>query len=386
MVLVTGGTGLLGTHLLHALLSTGHQVRAIHRTTSNREHTEKLLHQWRTDYDAGETNWSALFPNGIERLAIETQEVQSRDTLPPRRTGSRKRANNNTTAHVTENPKHTDNYGSLEWFLADVNNVPQIEDAYQGITAVFHCAASLSDENPDYDESVRINKEGTANVVNLCLHHDIPLCHTSSVATLGDPLPGKPINEEDFFNLDADHGVYALTKYGAEMEVWRGTQEGLRATIVNPAVILGTGFYKTGSGGLVARIAKGMNWAASGTIPLVDVRDTVYAMLLLMHDQVWEQRFVLISGAPKYAEFVKMIQRAAGKKESLMPVPRWATWLGLRFGSLVRLFGGRFPLTRDRRRSLHEDTQYDGSLITKEHGLQYRSLEDSVRWVTDSLR
>jgi nucleoside-diphosphate-sugar epimerase len=50
----------------------------------------------------------------------------------------------------------------------------------------------------------------------------------SSIATLGDlPPHEKFITEETEWNPELPHNDYAISKYGAEMEVWRGQQEGL---------------------------------------------------------------------------------------------------------------------------------------------------------------
>ena len=45
-----------------------------------------------------------------------------------------------------------------------------------------------------------------------------------------------------------DNSGYSITKFGAEMEVWRASQEGVDVVIVNPGVILGSGFWTSGSG------------------------------------------------------------------------------------------------------------------------------------------
>jgi nucleoside-diphosphate-sugar epimerase len=50
------------------------------------------------------------------------------------------------------------------------------------------------------------------------------------------------------------HSDYAISKYGAEMEIWRGQQEGLDVIIVNPGIIIGPGFQEQGSGQLLRRL------------------------------------------------------------------------------------------------------------------------------------
>lgn len=112
----------------------------------------------------------------------------------------------------------------------------------------------------------KFNIEGTANIVNLCIDHNVTkLCYVSSIATLSSETKNKPIDEESHWNPEEPHTIYAITKFGAEMEVWRGTQEGLNAVIVNPSVILGAGFWLSGSGKIFGKAKKG--------IPLYTRRD-----------------------------------------------------------------------------------------------------------------
>ncbi len=71
----------------------------------------------------------------------------------------------------------------------------------------------------------------------------------SSIATLGDLKDFETIvTEETEWNPEKPHSDYAISKYGAEMEIWRGQQEGLQVAILNPGVILGPGFWEQGSG------------------------------------------------------------------------------------------------------------------------------------------
>jgi nucleoside-diphosphate-sugar epimerase len=76
------------------------------------------------------------------------------------------------------------------------------------------------------------------------------LCHISSTAALGDVLSTETITRSANGILKKNSD-YAISKYGAEMEVWRGQQEGLDVIIVNPGVIVGPGFQDQGSGELI---------------------------------------------------------------------------------------------------------------------------------------
>ncbi|MBA3986674.1 MAG: NAD-dependent epimerase/dehydratase family protein, partial [Flavobacteriales bacterium] len=227
MILVTGGTGLVGAHLLFFLLRKGNRVRAIHRTNSN---------------------------------LLAVKDVFS---------------------YYMENPDLL--YQKIEWVEANLNDIPALTEAFHGIDKVYHTAAYVSFDPKNFNKLRKSNIEGTANIINLCLYFKIKkLCYMSSIATLGEGENFKFITEKSVWNPDEKNSVYAITKYGAEMEVWRGVQEGLNAVIMNAGVILGSGFWKSGTGAIFSKVYKGLNYYTNGETGFVDVRDVVKICTSLM--------------------------------------------------------------------------------------------------------
>ena len=110
----------------------------------------------------------------------------------------------------------------------------------QGITQVYHCAAIVSFDPKDKDHLLKINIEGTANVVNACIDAGVKkLVHVSSVAALGRIRKGETVTEKMNWTEETSNSIYGKSKYLGELEVWRGIGEGLQAVIVNPTVIFG---------------------------------------------------------------------------------------------------------------------------------------------------
>ena len=111
----------------------------------------------------------------------------------------------------------------------------------QGIEDIYHCAAIVSFDPRKKEAMLHFNPESTVNVVNQALVQDIrKLVHVSSIAALGRTGdPKKEMDEEAEWEDSKYNSAYALSKYLAEMEVWRGMGEGLNAVIVNPGIILG---------------------------------------------------------------------------------------------------------------------------------------------------
>jgi dihydroflavonol-4-reductase len=238
MILVTGGTGLVGAHLLLHLIENGEKVRAIYREEKGIQKTKDLFQHY---------NKSSLFK-------------------------------------------------AVEWVQGDIIDIPSLENAFINITQVYHCAALISFDPKDESQLRKINIEGTANIVNFCLVKGIEkLCYVSSIAALGDLTAHETIiTEATEWNPEKYHSDYAISKYGAEMEIWRGQQEGLKVIIVNPGVIIGPGFEDQGSGQLIHQIANGLRFYTYGKTAFVAVDDVVRIMIQLMKSSICNERFILI--------------------------------------------------------------------------------------------
>jgi len=127
----------------------------------------------------------------------------------------------------------------IEWVNADMTDIFALEDALEGVTQVYHCAAWVSLKQAVKNPMIYNNITSTANLVNLCLQRNVRLVHVSSIAAIGTALPGELITENNHLDATTEKDGYALSKLESEMEVWRGIAEGLDAVIVNPSLIIG---------------------------------------------------------------------------------------------------------------------------------------------------
>lgn len=238
MILVTGATGLLGSHLLIQLLQENEEVKAMYRSEKQIEKVKKVFERH---------NQITLFDN-------------------------------------------------INWVKGDITDIPSLENAFEQVTQVYHCAAVVSFEPKEENLIRKVNIEGTANVVNCCIDFKVKkLCHVSSIAALGDTKVSEHIiTEETEWNFEKQHSDYALSKYGAEMEVWRGFQEGLDVVIVNPGVIFGYGFSNLGSDLFIQWVKKGIPFYTNGTIGIVGVKDVVISMTTLMKSTISGERFIVV--------------------------------------------------------------------------------------------
>lgn len=324
MILVTGGTGLVGAHLLYKLSSNNERVRAIYRNEKKLSNTKNVFSCYTKDYEAI--------------------------------------------------------FDSIEWIKADILDIPALSKVFKGITKVYHCAAFVSFEPDKYQLLRKTNIEGTANIVNLSIANSIEkLCYVSSTATLGTTLDNTSINEETIWDPEADNNVYAITKYGAEIEVWRGTQEGLNAVIVNPGVILGAGIWRYGSGSLFKKAKNGLKFYTKGTVGLISVEDVVNIMMALMTSKIINERFVLVAENWTYKKFLQALAKSVNKKipkkiasQSILNLVWKLDWLN------HKITGKRRRLTKHIANSLSTETYYSSDKIKKALDYEFKAVDKTI--------
>lgn len=325
MILVTGATGMVGSHLVLHLLENNQPVTAIYRTNHSVQDTKSVF---------------SLY--GKQDL-----------------------------------------FDKIDWIEADITDVPSLEFAFRNIEYVYHCAACISFDPADENLLRKTNIEGTANVVNFCLEYGVrKLCYVSSIAALGDPKEHDPIiTEETEWNPEKPHSDYAISKYGAEMEIWRGQQEGLEVVVVNPGVILGPGSasgWDNGSAEIFSRVAGGLLFYTKGTTGFTTVTDVVRIMVLLMQSDIHGERFLIVSQTLSFEKVIQMAASALGVKPPPFYGKPWMTSIAWRIDWLLSLFGKRRKLSRAMAKSLHSNHVFSNERIR--FALHY-TFEDVERYI-----
>src|SRR5690606_26586421 len=99
----------------------------------------------------------------------------------------------------------------IEWVQGDVLDVTSLEAAFTGVSEVYHCAAVVSFQPDTREEMMKINIEGTANVVNMAIDAGIrKLVHVSSVASLGRAKQNDQLNEKSQWEESNNISQYAV--------------------------------------------------------------------------------------------------------------------------------------------------------------------------------
>lgn len=309
MILVTGGTGLVGAHLLLNLVEKNSKVRAIYRNKKNIKKTEDLF--------------------------------------------------------ILMNNQHL--FSKIEWIESDLNDIPALEEAFTDVTEVYHCAAMVTFTSSENKKMQKINIEGTANMVNLSLAFSVKkFCYISSIATLDETIIGTNlIDESSNWNPNGSHSDYAISKFGGETEVWRAAQEGLNVVIVNPGVIFGTGFPDQGSGEIISKIKAGFPFYTNGKTGIVSVNDVVNCMLLLMNGDFFNKRYILISENISYENLFKTIAKKHNKQINFLEARKWMLEIAWRCDWLLTFIipNKKRSLTRDLAIASFSKVEYKNALI-----------------------
>jgi nucleoside-diphosphate-sugar epimerase len=270
---------------------------------------------------------------------------------------------------------------NIEWAEADVLDLGALEDAFEGITHVVHCAALVSFHPSDAAKMMKINVEGTANVVNLCLDNGVKkLVHVSSIAALGRSPERRHLDETCKWVESRDNSRYAVSKYRAEMEVQRGIAEGLQAAIVNPSVIVGSRDWEEGMAGFFKKIDEGLKFCPCGGSGFVDVRDVVDFMLLLLESDLSGERYVLNAVNLRHREFFDKIARELGVPSPPVTVGPLLAEVAWRVEWLKEKILGVKPLaTRESARASVTNYTYGNEKSRTVFDFKYRDFDETLR-------
>lgn len=327
MIFVTGGTGLLGSHLLMKLAERGEKIKALKRPGS--------------DLIAVSNLFSFYHPSN---KAAEMMQC-------------------------------------ITWVDGDLTDPEGLPECMAGCDAVFHCAALVSYHQKDKEALFSINSEGTSNMVNAALQCGIKrFNYVSSIAALGRTPDGKIIDENARWKNSPENSNYAVSKFLAENEVWRGAEEGLEVLIINPGIIIGPGDPDRSSSSLFKTVWKGLPRTAPGRTGMVGVLDTAEGFLSLADAGIINQRFVMVSDNLRFHDFVTQMADVLKAKKPGRPAPKWMMRIAWLFSSFVSfLTGQRSAITRETIRSAYNESVFDGSKITTAISFSYRPLAKAMQ-------
>jgi dihydroflavonol-4-reductase len=327
MIFVTGGTGLIGSHLLFQLAKKGNQIRALRRRTSNVHILNKVF---------------GYYSDNTDKLL----------------------------SHIS-------------WYEADILNKESLRKAFEGIEHVYHCAALISFIPREDKYVLGSNVQSTRNIIELCLESGVSkLCHLSSVAAIGRRIDDDYafMNEETPWEDSKNLSAYTRSKYLSEQEVWKAIEKGMNAVIVNPTIVFGPGDWKRSSSRMFYKIWKGLRFYSGGSNSFVDVRDVCSAMIKLMESNITGERFIVTSENLSFREIFNLIADNLNKKKPSVKITRLMGEIAWRMNKLFSLVTGTPPLlTRETVRAGVSRVFFSNEKIRKRLNFDFITIEQSVK-------
>lgn len=325
MIFVTGGTGLLGSHVLIELTKGDVPIRAIYRSEKKLKELSSLFHYY--------------FGNSWEMYI-----------------------------------------NRIEWSKGDILDIPFLQESMKDCTEVYHCAGKVSFHRKDFNKLIKVNRTGTANVVNVALQLGVSkLCHVSSTAAIGGTNKGL-ISEDCTWKKEPFTSGYSISKHSGEKEVWRGIEEGLNAVIVNPCVILGAGNWNRSSLTLLQTLKRGISYYPPGSNAIVDARDVAEIMLKLMKSEIKNERFLCIGSNQSFQELMDAVAKQLNVTPPRKKANRSLVNFARRFVSFLSLFRRKRPsITKETVQSLFEQRSYSNNKVTQALNFEFRGLSEMIQ-------
>jgi len=328
MVFVTGGSGLIGSHLLVELVQKHDRITAIYNDPIKIKTVEKVMNFYLGDAA------NALFKK-------------------------------------------------ITWKKCDVLNIFELEECMRGHDLVYHCAAIVSFKRRDFSKMIKVNRYGTANIVNICLDQGVKkLCYVSSTAAVGNKdIPEDQLVDEDGkWILTDDTSGYSIAKYSAEKEVWRGIEEGLDAVMVNPSVVFGAGKWTESSLIIFDTVRKGLKFYSPGSNAFVDARDVAKIMVELVDKDVTKERYLCIGENAKFKKVFDLVAKELSKKSpkyKVSPILMGIAWRLSVFWSVITFSSP--SITKSSALSAFKNIKFSNKKISEELDYSFHDLETMVK-------
>ncbi len=323
MILVTGGTGLVGSHLVYNLVVAGETPVVLKRSSSDISKTKRVFSYYSKDY---------------EKL-----------------------------------------FSKIVWVDGDICDYNSVLDAMKGIDYVYHTAAKVSFQSSDKVSVISTNITGTTNIVDAAIERNIKkLLYVSSIGALGRAIDKGIVTEDSHWNSKKS-SIYSTSKHQAEMEVWRGIAEGLNAVIINPSVIIGPGNWESGSAKLFSTMYNGLKFYSIGSNGFVDVKDVVSTMILLMKNDISAERYIINSENISYKQFFTWMADSLNVDAPKFRAGPLLSGIGWRLLWIKGLLTGKeSTITKETAQTAGQRYNYSNDKFVKETGYKFIHIKESV--------
>ena len=328
-ILVTGGTGFVGSALVPQLVHGGAEVHVLARSTSRRDHLSHLPVQWHTG-------------DLLDPLAVQAAVAAVAARGAERGEG----------AHVVHN------------------------------------AALISYDANAAERSRRVNVEGTRILLDACLDQGVErVCLVSSVVAVGFTRDrNRVLTEDSPFNGYELGCHYTTTKRAAE-DFARAVARQLDIVIVNPGAIFGPSPAESNAARFLRLLAVGGlgRFAPPGSIAPVGVADVAEGIRLALERGRCGQRYLLTERNLTHLELLRLAAAELGVPPPRGAVPRWMWRVLVGMVSLVEPWRPPRRATSRALRHLGVHYRFDSSRARAELGWTPESFPEVLRSTVRAL-
>jgi len=268
------------------------------------------------------------------------------------------------------------------WREADIVDVVALNEALKDVSVVIHAAGMVSFNPRDEKKIYAVNVEGTRHIVDACAANNVRrLLHVSSVAALGRQKDQREVDESNKWIDSELNTTYAQSKYKAELEVFRGQEEGLSTVIVNPTVILAPADWNRSSAQLFKYIWQEKKFYIDGSLNYVDVRDAARIIIKLLDTPIQNERFILAGGSIPFLDFFKKIAVHFNKKTPTIKLNKSTLKFVAKLEMLRSTLTNSTPLiTSETARLAGTYFSYNNQKIRTILGEEFQTIDETLRW------
>ncbi|PZX59910.1 nucleoside-diphosphate-sugar epimerase [Algoriphagus ratkowskyi] len=270
----------------------------------------------------------------------------------------------------------------ITWYEGELSDMESLENALEDIDLVIHAAGKVSFAASEKDSLHRDNVEGTTNLVNAMLNTGVKkLVHISSVSAIGRSPELTQLDENFKWTESPLNTDYGISKYLAELEAWRGEQEGLDLIVVNPSILLGKVDDDRSSTDIYHYVIEENSYYPKGDLNYIDVRDAAKQVRELVEKEAWGERFILNNESISYKEFFEKMAVSFGKKAPSKAVSPIMLKTVVFLNTILRKLGlSKNPLNTKTAMISQQKVYFDNSKVNKLLNSSYHSLEETLDW------
>ena len=214
---------------------------------------------------------------------------------------------------------------NIEHYKGDITDPAAVDAAMDGVTHVVHTVALVSLWPRRLPEMLKVNLEGTRNVLAACKKHGIQrMIHIGALASVGepdDPATTK-VDETTPTHPRDDESAYTYSKRLANDAVEEAGKQGLSVVSVLPPLVLGVGDWNGSSAAFFKLMYDGFSFYTDMRLPAVSAEDLTHVIVKLLFTQEHNgEKFYVTAGALSGKEMFGLIAQSVGKPMPTMKLP-----------------------------------------------------------------